>query len=174
MATVVFQLNGYKVVTGIPMMKPYGHLFIEYWLEGNEQEARIFRGGPEGVFLKIRDTLEAASRDSHRQIETKGSIFIKEQRLLLKVNELHKNNAILAFGNFVNMLNDILKVVNRHRSVYGVVVNNSNSIAYETWRLITKDEPYSDIKRSKYRFIGAKFLARRKLLVDQFDHSLLG
>ena len=50
MTTVVLQLKGYKVSTGFPMTKPFGHLYIEYRLEGRNDQTKIFGGGPEGAF----------------------------------------------------------------------------------------------------------------------------
>ena len=173
MATVNLQLKGYKVVTGIPMFKPFGHLYIEYWLEDKEEATRIFRGGPDGIFLRVQDTLESESKDKYRRIADKGIICIAEKRRKLIANEDQVNNGKLAFNNLVEMLINLTVNINTYKSIYGAVFNNSNSIAYEMWKLLTGGDPYIDIDRSKYRFVGSKYLAIRKLLRARFNHSLL-
>lgn len=174
MATVNLQLKGYRVVTGMPMFKPFGHLYIEYWLEGKEEATRIFRGDPDGIFLRVQDTLESESKDKYRRIADKGIICIAEKRRKLSANEDLVNNGNLAFNNLVEMLINLTVNINTYKSIYGVIFNNSNSIAYEVWKLLTEDDPYIDIDRSKYRFVGLRYLAIRKQLRTSFQPLAFG
>lgn len=123
--------------------------------------------------MRVQDTLESESKDKYQSIADKGIISIAEKRRELSENEDQVNNGNLAFNNLVEMLKDLTVSINICNSIYGAVLNNSNSIAYEVWKLLTENDPYIYIDRSKYRFVGSRYSTIRKLLRARFNHSLL-
>ena len=43
MSKIEFKLRGYQVGSKLPMLRPFGHLFVEYSLAGSDEEAWVFR-----------------------------------------------------------------------------------------------------------------------------------
>ena len=154
MATVVARLNGYKLPHGILNMKPFGHLFIEYCLHDSDEEARIFRAGPKGFYLFAMDTTERKSLDSSVQTEDKAPICITQKHINLYVGSSSDEEKLTVWDRFVGLFEQLVDSINNTKTVYGIIINNSNSVASVGWRCMFGDDISSHCDSSIYNFIG--------------------
>ena len=154
MATVIARLKGYKLPYGILNMKPFGHLFIEYCLHDSDEEARIFRAGPRGVYLRARDTEESDSLDSSVQTQGKEPICVTQKHINLYVANSSDEEKLEAWGRFAGQFEQVRDSINNTKTVYGVIINNSNSVASLGWRYMLGEDISSYCDNSVYNFVG--------------------
>ena len=154
MATVIARLKGYKLPYGILNMKPFGHLFIEYCLHDSDEEARIFRAGPRGIYLVAMDTEESISPDSSVKTVDKEPICITQKHINLHVGNLSDEEKLEAWGRFAGPFEQLMVAINNTKTVYGVIINNSNSVASLGWRCMLGDDISSHCDSSIYNFVG--------------------
>ena len=154
MATVIARLKGYKLPYGILNMKPFGHLFIEYCLHDSDEEARIFRAGPRGVYLRARNTTESDSLDSSVQTEAKEPICITQKRLNLYTGSESDEEKLEVWDRFAQQFEQLMDSINDTKTVYGIVINNSNSVASLGWRCMFGEDISPHCDSSIYNFIG--------------------
>ena len=154
MATVIARLKGYKLPYGILNMKPFGHLFIEYCLHDSDEEARIFRAGPRGVYLRVMDTKESDSRDSRVKSAHKEPICITQKLINLSIKNSSDEEKLEAWGRFAGQFEQVRDSINNTKTVYGVIINNSNSVASLGWRCMLGEDISSYCENSVYNFVG--------------------
>ena len=154
MATVIARLKGYKLPIGTLNMKPFGHLFIEYCLHDSDEEARIFRAGPKGIYLFARDTTESKSLDSSVQTEAKEPICITLKHINLHVRNSSDEEKLKVWDRFAGQFEQLMESINNTKTVYGIIINNSNSVASVGWRCMFGDDISSHCDSSIYNFIG--------------------
>ena len=154
MATVIARLKGYKLPYGILNMKPFGHLFIEYCLHDSDEESRIFRAGPRGGYLFARDTTESISLDSSVKTEPKEPICITQKNVNLYIGNSSDEEKLEAWGRFAGQFEQLMVAINDTNTVYGVIVNNSNSVASLGWRCMLGEDISSYCDNSVYNFVG--------------------
>ena len=154
MATVIARLKGYKLPFGISNMKPFGHLFIEYCLHDSDEEARIFRAGPRGVYLLAADTTESDSRDTSVKTEDKEPICITQKHINLYAGSESDEEKLEAWGRFGRQFKQLMDSINYTKTVYGIIINNSNSVASLGWRCMFGEDISPHCDRSIYNFIG--------------------
>ena len=154
MATVIARLKGYKLPYGILNMKPFGHLFIEYCLHDSDEEARIFRAGPLGGYLRTRNTTESLSLDSSVMTENKAPICITQKHVNLHIGNSSEEEKLEAWGRFARQFEQLMVSINNTKTVYGIIINNSNSVASLGWRCILDEDISSLCDSSIYNFVG--------------------
>ena len=147
MSKVILKLRRYQVGPRLFRLRPFGHLFIEYG--GVGEEPWIFRGGPifEMVRYKVNveNTLESDSRDGSSRISQKNPATLKHCHLAIKYT----------FSQFIQEMEDLSRDINRTQINYGLIFDNSNSVAYFAWTCITKRELRLSENDNQYIFAGS-------------------
>ena len=134
-------------------MKPVGHLFIEYCLHDSDEEARIFRAGPRGVYLFAADTTESDSRDTSVKTEDKEPICITQKHIHFDVKTSRNEEKLWAWRRFSERFRDLRNRINDTKTLYGII-NNSNSVASLGWRCMLGEDISSLCDSSIYNFVG--------------------
>ena len=123
MATVLARLRGYKLPHRILNTKPFGHLFIEYRLEDSDEDSRIFRAGPKGVYLLARDTIAGKSVDSDIETKDKEPICITQKHINPYVGNSSHEEKLAAWGRFARQFEQLMASINNSKTVYGIIIN---------------------------------------------------
>ena len=134
MSKIEFKLRGYQVGSKLPMLRPSGHLFVEYSLAGSDEEAWVSRGEPmlflPQLVVNVEHNPESDSRDSLKRILHKNPITLRYCLL----------EAEYSFNQFVDELEDLRKAVKETMTGYGLFFDNSNSVASLAWKCVTRQE----------------------------------
>lgn len=154
MAKVIAYLKEYQVLPKVMNMRPFGHLFIMYQLQNSDEEVRVFRAGPRRGYLHAFDTLERTSIDSNKRITAKKPICILRKHIPLYVQKPSYEEKLLAWFRFTEYTMNLKKEINDSKTPYGIIRNNSNSVAGFVWRYIANQDISSACEKSVYNFIG--------------------
>ena len=173
MAIVTAYLKGYQVFPGVLNMKPFGHLFIEYFLEGSEEETRIFRAGPKQGYLYVRDTSERESMDSSLRLAGKRPICLIQKQVNLKVRSRSYDAKLFAWTQFIEQLKQLRDDIINSKTVYGIIFNNSNSVASLGWNFITKQDISRSCATSEFNFIGNSNMSNRLRSLRQMESDIV-
>ena len=148
MSKIEFKLRGYQVGSKLPMLRPFGHLFVEYSLAGSDEEAWVFRGGPllflPRLVVNVEHNPESDSRDSLKRIHHKNPITLRY--CLLEAED--------SFNRFVDELEDLRKAINETMTGYGLFFDNSNSVANLVWKCVTRQALVLSDVSTGYIFAG--------------------
>ena len=150
-------------------MKPCGHLFIEYCLHDSDEEARIFRAGPRGVYLRARDTKDRISPDSSVRTERKAPICITQKHIHFDVKTSRNEEKLWAWRRFSERFRDLRNRINDTKTLYGII-NNSNSVASLGWRCMLGEDISSLCDSSIYNFVGHNMMTLDSRIGSQRGH----
>ena len=151
-------------------MKPFGHLGIEYCLDDSDEEARIFRAGPRGVYLFARDTTESISSDSSLKTAEKEPICITQKHIHFDVKTSSTEEKLWAWRRFARRFRELRNVINGTKTLYGIIINNSNSVASLGWRCMFGENISSHCDNSIYNFVGHNTMTIDSKLGTKFGY----
>lgn len=163
MLNVVITLRGYQVGSKLPLLRPFGHLYIEYSMVG--AEPWILRGGPKidraGLVVNVENTLASESRDSLRSIHPRTPTTLI--RCDLEIG--------YSFSQFINEIRALTAEINRTRTRYGLFYDNSNSVATLAWNCVTGQEFVLANNYNGYIYPGLESvkISRRLEKKDRFE-----